>query len=162
VWLDEAPPAAYIGRSVVTTVVEPTRRVDAARRIAGVELCVPHGGRMSYALLGAELVGAEGNSLDVIVSVNNAGDAYPSSIPMASDRVFVGLPDEYAGAVLSGVTSVARTRGAPVGMVLRVQWAAHAVVSSSPRAFEQVGGLVIQVLTLPHGATDDQVRALFG
>ena len=76
-WLDEAPPAAYTASSIVTKVVKPKVVIDAARRIAGVEVKLPSL-PTSYALLGAELVDADVDGLEVIVLVNEVGVPFPS------------------------------------------------------------------------------------
>lgn len=162
VWLDEAPPADLPSASLVTRHVMPKRIVAAQRRIAGIELCIPHGPRASYALLGAELVEADLDGLEVAVSVNNAGIPFQRSIALKPDDVNVGLLDEYASAVIAGISKVAESVGAPTKMALRFRWAAHAVVGSSPSAFEKASGLVLQLLILAEGAGDEQVRALLG
>jgi len=82
VWFDEAPPAAYSASSVVTKVVMPKAAIDAARRIAGVEIWNPHGGMASYALLGAELIEADLEGLEVIVLVNEEGTPFPAMLWM--------------------------------------------------------------------------------
>jgi hypothetical protein len=113
VWLDEAPPAAYATSSAVTKVVMPKTAIHAARRIAGVEFMFPQGPMPPYALRGAELVEANVNGLEVIVSVNEVGAPFPASIAVKTDEVKIGLLGEYADAVISGVAKITETIGAP-------------------------------------------------
>jgi hypothetical protein len=162
VWLDEAPPAAYAGASVVTKMVVPRVVVHPVRESAGVEIGIPHGPMASYALLGGELVEADVDGLEVIVFVNEGGVDFPTSLAGTPDRVKTGLLDEYANAVISGVAKVAEAVGAPTNRKLRFRWAAHGVVGSSPSIFERTSGIVLQLLTLPGTGLDDRIRALFG
>jgi hypothetical protein len=161
VWLDEAPPAAYAVSSAVTKVVTPKTAIHAARRIAGVEFMFPQGPTAAYAVLGAELVEANVDGLEVIVSVNEVSVPFPASIAARIDDVKIGLPGEYADAVISGVAKIAETIGAPKKQSLRFGWAAHGLVGSSPRAFEQASGIVLQLLMLSCGL-EGRIRALFG
>jgi hypothetical protein len=162
VWLDEAPPADFTAASLVTRHVMPRMIVEAQRRIAGIEFNIPHGPRASYALLGAELVDTDVEGLEVAVSVNKLGFPFQRAIALKPDEVKVGLLDEYSSAVIAGVAKVAEAVGAPTKMELRFRWAAHAVVGSSPSAFEKASELVLQLLMLPEDVRDEQVRALLG
>jgi hypothetical protein len=162
VWLDEAPPAAYAASSVVTRVVVPKVAIDSVRRIAGVEVRIPHGPKASYALLGGELIEADADGLEVIVFVNEVGVPFPASLAGELDEVKTGLLDEYVDAVIRGVAKVAEAVGAPTKRKLRFGWAAHGLVSSSPSVFEKASGVVLQLLTLPRDDLDDRILTLFG
>ena len=160
VWLDEAPPAAYAASSVVTKFVMPKVAIEPAREIAGVEVSIPHGPKFSYALLGAELVAADVDGLEVIVLVNEVGVPFPVSLAGKLDEVKIGLPREYVDAVISGVAKVAEAVGAPTKRKLRFGWAAHGLLGSSPWVFENASGIVLQLLTL-ESDSDDPIRTLF-
>jgi hypothetical protein len=162
VWLDEAPPADFIASSFVTRVVKPKVVVEATRMTAGIEVNIAHGPKASYGLLGAELVEANVDGLEVVVSVNTVGFPFQGSLALKPDEVKVGLLDEYANAVVAGVVKVAESSGVPTRAALRFRWAAHGLVGSSPSVFEKVSGLVVQLLTLPKSASDEQIRALLG
>lgn len=160
VWLDEAPPAHFTPMSLRTLVVEPRVVVAVARRTAGVELRVAHGGSASYGLLGAELVESNVDGLEVVVSVSSAGFPFRPSLALQPDEVSVGLLDEYANAVIEGVGRVAASIGAPRNISLRFRWAAHGRVGSSPSIFEKVSGIVMQLLLLPIDVSTDGIQAL--
>jgi len=162
VWLDEAPPAEFTATSVVTRHVRPEMVVDASRRIAGVEIYIPYGPRASYGLLGADLVEADVDGLEIVVSVNMVGLPFQSSLTSMSDEVKVGLLDEYASAVIGGAVRVVEAVGAPTKATLRFHWAAHGFVGSSQSVFEKASAMVLHLLMLPKDASDDQIRALFG
>lgn len=159
VWLDEEPPTAYRASSVESKIVKPRTLIEAKRRIAAVEVIIAHGARSSYAFLGAELLKADLEGLEVVVSVNKAGAPFAASLAGKLDEVRIGLPDEYAKAVVSGAVKIAEAVGTPMSRKLWFRWAAHGFVSSSPAIFEQVSGTVLQLLTLS-SAADDQIRAL--
>jgi hypothetical protein len=116
----------------------------------------------SYALLGGELVEADVDGLKVIVFVNEVGVPFPASLAGLPDEAKIGLPDEYADAVISGVAQVVEEVGAPTKRQLRFGWAAHSLVGSSPWVFEKASGIVLQLLTLPSGHLDNQAHGLFG
>jgi hypothetical protein len=160
VWFDEAPPAAYTASSIVTKAVTPMAAIDAARTIAGVEVLIPRGS-IHYALLGGELVEADVDGLEVSVFVNEAGAPFPTPLAGPPEKVRIGLLHEYADAVISGVTKVAETSGAPTRRQLRFGWAAHGLVGSSPWVFERASGIVLQLLMLRSDGLDDQVDGLF-
>jgi hypothetical protein len=162
VWPDEALPAAYTVSSVVRKVLRPTVAIDEGRMIAGVEVRIPHGLIAPYALLGAELVEAEVDGLEVIVFVNEVGAWFPESLAGQSGDVKIGLPDEYANAVINGVAKAAEAVGAPARRKLRFGRAAHGVVNSPHWVFEKASGIVLRLLMLPAVDLDDQVDGLLG
>ena len=135
--------------------------VHASRRIAGVEINVTHGPKASYALLGAELVESDVDGLDVIVSVGAKGLPFAPSLALKPDEVKTGLLDEYAGAVVTGIERVAASSGLPTNVSLRFRWAAYGLVGSSFSIFADVSGFVARLLTLPKGASEQQVEAVF-
>jgi hypothetical protein len=78
------------------------------------------------------------------------------------DDVKIGLPDEYANAVIKGVAKATETVGAPTRQQLRFGWAAYGRVGSSQWIFEKASGIVLRLLMLRSGDLDDQVHGLFG
>jgi hypothetical protein len=76
--------------------------------------------------------------------------------------VKIGMLDEYAGAVFAGIERAAGSSGLPVNVALRFHWAAYGLVGSSSSVFEEASGLVARLLTLPKGASEKQVEAIFG
>jgi len=162
VWLDEPPPANFTASSIITRVVKPGVVVDASRSLAALEICIPHGPKASYALLGAELVNSEIVGLEVVVSVNPVGHPFAQSLALRPEETKVGLLEEYASAVLTGVENVTELYGFPTKQALQFRWAAHGRVGSSPWIFERVSGLVVRLLTLPRTASEEDVLALIG
>jgi hypothetical protein len=161
VWLGELPPAEFTGATLVAKLLKPRTLIPATRRMAAVELAIPHGAKTSYALLGGELAAADADGLDVIVSLSDASTPFQASLVAKIDEVSTGLLDEYADAVIRGVAAVAERAGAPTRSALQFRCAAHGRIGSSQAAFERVSGLVLQLLLLPDGASDRHIRALF-
>jgi len=145
----------------VTRIVKPKVVVDASRRIAAIEMNIPHGPKASYALLGAELVDSDVDGIEVVVPVNALGFPFASSLALKPDEVKIGLLEEYADAVITGIEKLAESSGAPTKGTLQFRWAAHGLVGSSPSIFEKVSGLVVQLLTLPKDTSEGQLMALF-
>jgi hypothetical protein len=162
VWLDEVPPAEFTPASKITRLIKPKVVVPAVRRVAALEMNIPHGPMASYALLGAELVEAPADGLEVVVFVNSAGALFAPSLALRSDETRVGLPEEYAGAVIAGVQWVANSSGVPTNVTVRFRWAAHGLAGSSRWALEEVSRIVMRLLALPRGVSEKQIEALFG
>ena len=160
VWLDEPPPAGFTETSVLTRTVKPSSAADATRPVVGIELTVPGGARASYGLLGAELIPADVEGLEIRVSVSKVGFPFRSSIAVHPDELLVGLPREYGDAVLDGASKIATTVGAPTNAALWFRWAAHGVVGSSPRIFEKISGVALRLLMLPTDPLAEDIEAM--
>lgn len=161
VWLDDAPPANFAAMSVIRRRVRPLKTIPASRHIAAVELSVPHGPRASYALLGAELMVADVDGVELVVSTNERGLPLETGSGFTSDDVNVGLLDEYATAVLDGAATTLELLGGPQGAALQFRWAAHGRVGSSRAIFENASRIVLRLLMLPKESSEDQIRELF-
>jgi hypothetical protein len=141
-------------------VLTPAIVVAATRRIAALEISIPHGPITSYALLGAELTESEVQGLEVAVFVNSSGFPFAQTLAQRPEEARVGLPKEYADAVIAGVENVARLYGLPTGAALQFRWGAHGLIGSSPWIFKKVSNLVAQLFTLPKTASKEELRVL--
>jgi hypothetical protein len=160
VWLDESPPAEFTASSKLTQIVKPKKIIGVSRRIAAIELNIPHGPFASYALLGGELIRSEVDGLEVILPISSIGIPFGQSLALKADEVRCGIPEEYAGAVFAGIEKAASTTSIPVKSSLQFRWAAHGLVGSSSAIFEKVTGLIVQLLALPNDASEEQIVAL--
>jgi hypothetical protein len=84
---------------MVTRMVKPKVVIDALRRIAAIEINIPHGPKASYAFLGAELVDSDADGIEIAVSVNSRGFPFTLSLALKPEEVKVGLLDEYASVI---------------------------------------------------------------
>jgi hypothetical protein len=145
VWLSELPPIAIHSTKILTRVFpSQSNRVEHTRR-AGIELYVPAGGKTNYALLAGEFAPSESANLSIEMPVTDAtGDLVTWALASNIDKVRAGLPEEYAAAVLSGMTDAANVLGS--GM-LTLGPAAHGEISSSPHIFSRAARALLSVLS---------------
>lgn len=160
-WIGEPPRAEFSPTSFVRRVVSAGFAEAPAIRIAAVELIVPRGPVASYGLLGAELLDNGSGDGEVSVAVNNNGFAMQGSLAATADDVRIGLLNEYAEAVISGVEEVVRGGWRFTGE-LAFRWAAHAAAGSSPAIFADLGSLVARVLARRMEPSESDLVALFG
>lgn len=149
VWLGEAPTVEVIGQDTVRQRVASARLVEAVTTKVVAELLVPRGGMASYGVLGGEFTrSSSGNEVEIIALIGSGSNRYQESIAARIDEVRVGLPREFADAVIRGAKTEVLNRGTPPG-VLTFRWAAHGVVGSSPAIFEQLSSLVLRIMATP-------------
>ena len=157
VWIDETPPADFTALSIVKRVVTPKKVITTSHRAAAIEIVIPRGPYIGYALLGGELVDSDVDGLQVVVSVNSMGARFKSSLVPMGDEARVGLEDEYAKGVIAGIEQVNESGGLPAGASLYFRWAAHGEAGSSIKVFAGLSGLVVQLLTLREGASEKEI-----
>ena len=109
-----------------------------------VEAYVPRGARADYGLLGLEFAPGPA-AIEVIVPYSGPhGATLTDSLAGQIDDVRVGLPEEYAEAVLDALCAAAVSL--PSG-VLRVCAAAHGRVGSSPKFFARLAAAVVSLMS---------------
>ncbi len=132
-------------------------RVTTVQR-AAMEIFLPHGGFAGYGLLGAEFVPDHSQYLTIQVATGATSVRQVNwALAALVDDVRVGLPDEYADAVLKGAGGQELLSGG----VLRFAWAAHGMVGSSPMIFLRLATAVVRLIS--QNATllsDEELAAL--
>lgn len=125
-----------------------------------VEAFVPRGGRVEYGLLGLAFDGDPAGRLRVEVGWSHAeGPSWKGSLVSGIDEVRLGLPEEYAIAVLRSLASTADGRF-PSGTV-RVCECAHGLAGSSATFFALLGHAVAELMLLDGTElTDDRLMSL--
>lgn len=156
VWVGESPEAGYSPTSLVRRFVSVGSASPVGTRTAAVEWMVPRGPIASYGLLGAELLDDGRHDGEVIVAVNRTGFPMQDNLALKSDDVRIGLLEEYAEAVVSGVERVVNEGWCFRGQ-LAFRWAAHAAVGSSPAFFAELGALVARLLSLTVTPSEDEL-----
>lgn len=144
VWLSELPPIDIQSAKIFTRVL-PSHpgHVNDTRR-AGIELYVPIGARINYALLAGKFVPNGLAQLSIEMPVTDAaGDLVDWALASNIDKVRAGLAEEYAVAVLDGMSDAAGILGS--GM-LTLGPAAHGVISSSPHMFTAIAKALLSLL----------------
>jgi hypothetical protein len=116
----------------------------------------------SYALLGGELLPSNTEGLEVHISINPNGAEFRSSLVLKPDQAKVGLPSDYAHAIFGAIEELSQSTVLPSRAKLRLQWAAHSEIGSSPSSFNEAAKLVVRLLALPSGPTENLIKSLFG
>lgn len=143
VWCNEVAGAVYRGSGVKTAVV-PARENCLGSRSVVVEVLIPRGPRAEYGLLGLGYVPRATGRLEVKIDFTDLpADLFSGSLAGALDEVRAGLPGEYAESVAAGVMSSVDLLGS--GCV-RVEEAARGIVGSSPKMFERLSRVVMEIL----------------
>jgi hypothetical protein len=105
VWIGTLPDAAYSPREVITRVFSAGAGMRTETRAVAIEILVPLGPRSMYGLLGCHFNPDRMGQLGVDVHVASSnGPVLPDSLATRGDEVRIGLPAEYAGAILAGVS----------------------------------------------------------
>lgn len=157
VWFDRSV-CEYSQAGSLKTVLhgEPTAHVS--RQHIVVEAFVPRGGLAQYGLLGLQFDKAKSMVLRVEVPYSEgAADPWPGSLASGVDDVRLGLPREYAHAILNAA-AVSAERRFPPGAIKAVE-AAHGQVGSSTRFFESLATCVIELMQ-DECSEDQTVRLL--
>lgn len=157
-WVDEAIEVGVVPDEVTERhVAAGLGNVDA--RTVAVEVYLPRGARVEYALLGMRYEPASGRDLVVRILVGEPrGCTYEQSLAGHVDEVYAGLPTEYVQGVLEATCEEATGRLGPG--VLVVDQAAHGVVGSSLNLFEQLARLVVRLIIDPH-SSEEQLSMAF-
>ena len=123
---------------------------------------VPRGGKADYGALGATFTPSAMPDLAVTVpylSSTGAGAGYSSDLVLASESAHLGLPREFADAVLAGVREQV-SMGPSVGSGRLVfDRAAHGLVGSSRNHFHILARALVRLLSLPKEADSEAVAA---
>lgn len=142
------PPIGELCGALATTVA-PTEAWSAG---VVLEAYVPRGARAEYGLLGLAWEREEAG-LKIVVPYSSAdGAPLPDALAHGADDVRVGLPVEYAAAVLDALIAAGPH---PAGRI-RVCAAAHGHVGSSSRFFARLATAAVALMRL---GTDDPVSA---
>lgn len=159
-WVDEDVEAGYSPIRVLERHLLASRASKVEGRVVAVEVYLPRGARAEYGLIGMRYEPTPGRELLVRVLVGDAQTRkYEASLAGQVDEVRVGLPAEYAQAVLEATCDEASEGLAPG--IVTIDRAAHGRVGSSMLLFDQLARLVVRVLAAPV-PSEDQIRNAFG
>jgi hypothetical protein len=123
-----------------------------------VEWLSPRGGHFLYGLLGgfAEPVGAAFGEVRVAVGERD-GPPLEGTLVDALDRVHVGLPKDYAAAILtSAMAAVAKAPLSP--STIRFDEAVYGEVGSSEIVFERLATLVVRLMGMEISGESELLR----
>jgi hypothetical protein len=157
-WVDEQVEVAFVPVEISERRVTPGAGTNEPRSVT-VEVYLPRGARAEYGLLGIRYESAIGRDLVVrVLASEPSGRKYEQSLAEQVDKVVVGLPAEYAEAVLSAICDAAAGRLGP-GLLV-VDRAAHGVFGSSVNLFKQLATLLVRLVGDPL-ATEEELSGAF-
>jgi hypothetical protein len=144
VWLSELPPIGIQPTKIFKRVLPSTVSRIKEPRLAGIELYVPVGARINYALLAGKFVPTESAHLSIEIPVTDeTGELVAWALASNIDKVQAGLPEEYADAVLKGMSEAANILGSGI---LTLGPTAHGEISSSSHMFTTAAQALLSVL----------------
>jgi hypothetical protein len=163
VWIGELPDATYPSLKTLTHTIATDRESLHGLRMAAIEVFVPLGPRSMYGLLGGRWQPGATDQLSVDVSVSATNERLlPDSLAMKGDEVRVGLPVEYAKAVLAGVDMAKSELSALTAGKLLINCAAHGTIGSCEAVYKHLAAILVKLLNAASDEpSDDELLKLF-
>ncbi len=147
VWIGDHPDSDYPSQRTLSHSVTAGKKPYNQAKVGVVEVLVPLGGRFKYGLLGGILRPAPTDVLSIELNVSSPGERlFINSLAKEIDEVRVGLPEEYAEAVLSGVDVAKEQLNALAPGSLSICYAAHGAVGSSRVIFKHLATILVKIL----------------
>jgi hypothetical protein len=157
VWIGELPDAAYPTVKTLTHAIAAGRESQNGLSLAAIELFVPLGPRSMYGLLGGQWKPDETDQLSVDVSISSANERlFADSFAMTGDKVRVGLPAEYAQAVLAGVDLTKSELNTLAPGRLTINCAAHGTIGSCESVYKHLAAILIKLFNAAGAEPSDQ------
>jgi hypothetical protein len=155
VWFGKSVIGGFKSEGVITgTTRQSYAGGQSSNMIVGLEALVPCGGYAQYGLLELEFLPDDLARLRLEVPYSSmTGTAWPGALAGILDEVRLGLPKEYAPAVLASLSSAVEGR-IPSG-VLRIVAAAHGLVGSSPNFFGKIARAAVELALLGEDEVPD-------
>jgi|HubBroStandDraft_5_1064220.scaffolds.fasta_scaffold151810_2 hypothetical protein len=163
VWIGELPNVMYTSSETLTQSIVADRKAHRWLKLAAVEVFVPLGPRSMYGLLGGGFeAGTEDNlNVDVNISGEN-GQTYSNSLAATGDEVRVGLPAEYAKAVITGVEFTKNELNSIVAGKITINGAAYGTIGSCDAVFKHLTVILVKLFNLTNlEPSDDELIKLF-
>jgi hypothetical protein len=148
----------YVADKEYSVVKPAVGRSGIESRFLSIETNIPRGPKIDYGLLGISYKPQLTGELTVTVGYCvQEGRRWEGAIAYEPEKVFVGLPQEFAVATMEGLLSALPS---PPSGILRVTEAAEGYVGSSENLFYKLGRATAELLFLEeHEKTDDQLIA---
>ena len=128
------------------------------------EFRIRTGPRDIFGLLGAEFVPSDADTLEVeILCSEDTTAPFEGSLSDGVDRACLGLPEEYANAIVSAITTQPGDAALKLGSGrLRFDCAAHGEVGSSQFGFSRLTGILLELLAVEDaGTSPESLSAIF-
>lgn len=163
VWIGELPGAAYPAVKTFTHAIAAEASSENRLRLVAVEVFMPLGPRSMYGLLGGRWTSGTTSQLSVDVSIAAAdGQLLSDNLAGKGDEVRVGLPAEYAQAVLAGVDLAKSEMNTLAAGKVSINCAAHGAIGSCEAVFKHLAAILIKLLnTASVEPSDEDLVKLF-
>ena len=139
VWIGELPDTACPSVKTLTHTIAADRKSQHGSRMAAIEVFVPLGPRSIYGLLGGHWKPDLTGQLSIDVSVSTPNERlFADSLAMKGVEVRVGLPSEYAKAVLAGVDMAKSELNELTAGKLSINCAAHGIIGSCEAVYKHL------------------------
>jgi hypothetical protein len=163
VWIGELPDAACPSIKTLTHAIAAGKERQDGLKLAAVELLIVTGPRSIYGLLGGQWKPDATGQLSVDVSVSAANERLlADSLAMKGDEVRVGLPAEYAKAVLAGVDMAKSELNALTAGKLSINCAAHGAIGSCEAVYKHLAAILVKLFNAASvEPSDDELVKLF-
>lgn len=163
IWLADPPDLEYDEIATIervlavgaTTNIRPMREHSVT-----MELFMPMSGMAAYACLGIDYVTSPSDQLTIEIAMSNdEGRIVKDLLADKVDEVRVGLPQDYANAVVESLLD--EMKASLVPGTIRVQRAAHGIVGSSSRVFGLLTKLIVRLMFHDiESLTENEIKGL--
>ncbi len=163
IWTGELP-NVIVPVACQTSVVLPARNNASMPRELAIEFSAGFSERSPYGLLGGIFTPANTGQLKVVIGsdANGCKATFSSPLKSSSEKIYIGLPREYADAANHGVCLAQEWTDVAAGQ-LTINRGAHSNTRSSPWLFQHLTTILIRLLNTPlEDMTDEKIRSVFG
>jgi hypothetical protein len=146
--MGELPDAACPSIKTLTHFAAAKAQSSSGLRLAAIEVFVPLGPRSMYGLLGGEWQPDQSNQFGVEVNVSAANERlFADSLALKGDEVRVGLPAEYANAVVVGVDLAKDQLSVLPSGKLFINRAAHGAIGSCEAVYKHLAAVLVKLIS---------------
>jgi len=162
IWLGELPQLKVHADRVLAGDIKTSRPSFPESRRVAIEMSIPQGARSLYGLLGGELQKGQTGAFRYEVSVSTAsGRPFEDSIAPSPEDARIGLPEEYAQAVVDGLSEAGGASSVlPSGRMI-ISCAAHGAIGSSRLLFKRLARALAQILIADRLPSSEEQAAAF-
>lgn len=163
VWTGELPDVACPSIKTLTQTIAADKKLQNGLRLAAIEVFVPLGPRSMYGLLGGQFDPDATDQLRIDVNTSGANERLlADNLAMMGDEVRVGLPTEYAQAVLVGVDLAKSELSSVASGRLSINCGAHGAIGSCEAVYKHLAAILLKVLnTESLELSDEKLLNLF-
>lgn len=145
-WLDDLPEIGYKAIKVLKSSVESENHKWGLKTIA-LELLLAPREISNYGLLGVKYIPSEDNYLNIEVKVSEFDERLlTGTIAMSTDEVHVGIPEDYAEAIMATMQDFQKNFSLSSGTLL-FDYGAHGHVGSSKIIFSKITKILMNLLS---------------